>query len=191
MRKQHQPTDDQRRSAEAMAGVGIPHAQIARALQIDAKTLRLRYRDELGRGEAALARKMVGEPALGAAAPNAPTQKERDSVEAMAGFGVPHEDIARVIRIDAKALRLHYRSELDRGHAVAKTKVMQNLFTIATGTGREAVTASIFWLKCQAGWSEYAAPPAAGAGAPLGKKEQQRLDAETAADDTGWRGLVN
>ena len=191
MRKQHHPTDDQRRSAEAMAGVGIPHAQIARALQVDAKTLRLRYRDELGRGEAALARKIAGEPALGAAAPNAPTQKDRDSVEAMAGFGVPHEDIARVIRIDAKALRLHYRSELDRGHAVAKTKVMQNLFTIATGTGREAVTASIFWLKCQAGWSEFSPAPAAGAGAPLGRKEQQRLDAETAADDTGWRGLVN
>jgi hypothetical protein len=32
--------------------------------------------------------------------------------------------------------------------------VAENLFRKATGEGREAVTAAIFWLKARAGWKE-------------------------------------
>ncbi len=75
-------------------------------------------------------------------------------VEAMAGYGVPEIDIARVLGIDPKTLRKHYRDELDTGHVKANAKVAENLYRKATGEGREAVTAAIFWLKTRAGWKE-------------------------------------
>jgi hypothetical protein len=42
--------------------------------------------------------------------------------------------------------RKHFREELDTGHIKASAKVAGNLYRIATGSGREAVTAAIFWL---------------------------------------------
>jgi hypothetical protein len=72
----------------------------------------------------------------------------------MAGYGVPELDIARVIGIDPKTLRKHYRDELATGHVKANAKVAENLYRKATGEGREAVTAAISWLKTRAGWKE-------------------------------------
>lgn len=72
----------------------------------------------------------------------------------MAGYGVPEADIAGVIGVSPKTLRKHYRGELDHGHVKANAKVAENLFRKATGEGREAVTAAIFWLKTRAGWKE-------------------------------------
>lgn len=116
-----------------------------------------------------------------------PTAEQRKQVEEMAGFGIPHEDIARVFGIEGPTLRKHYRDELDTGQAKANSRVARNLFTIATGTGREAVTAAIFWLKVRAGWSEYAPSPLP---PPLGKKEQARLDA-VASKSSEWGALVH
>ena len=78
----------------------------------------------------------------------------RRQVEALAGYGVPEIDIARVVGIDAKTLRKHYRDELDNGHVKANAKVAENFYRRATGEGREAVTAAIFWLKTRARWKE-------------------------------------
>lgn len=120
-----------------------------------------------------------------------PTAEQRAMVEAMAGYGIPHDDIATVVGIDPKTLRVHYREQLDRGHIVANTKVAANLFKIATGTGREAVTAAIFWLKARAGWSEYApAPASAPKDAPLGKKAEADMAAQTAEQGTDWANLI-
>ncbi|HYF08417.1 MAG TPA: hypothetical protein VD970_12410, partial [Acetobacteraceae bacterium] len=46
----YQPTADQRRTVRAMAGFGVPQADIATFLKIDPKTLRKHYRDELDQG---------------------------------------------------------------------------------------------------------------------------------------------
>jgi hypothetical protein len=78
----------------------------------------------------------------------------RRQVEAMAGYGVTEAQIAGLIGIDSKTLRKHYREELDHGHVKANVKVAENLFRKATGEGREAVTAAIFWLKARARWKE-------------------------------------
>ncbi|WP_205853396.1 hypothetical protein [Zhengella mangrovi] len=83
-----------------------------------------------------------------------PTQVDRRQVETLAGYGVPETQIAGLLSIDPKTLRKHYRSELDHGHTKANAKVAENLFRIATGAGREAVTAAIFWLKTRAGWMD-------------------------------------
>ena len=72
----------------------------------------------------------------------------------MAGYGIPEADIACLLEIDPKTLRRHYRRELDKGHIKANSRVAENLYRKATGEGREAVTAAIFWLKTRAGWKE-------------------------------------
>lgn len=83
-----------------------------------------------------------------------PDPAGRRQVEAMAGYGIPEADIATVLEIDPKTLRKHYRKELDKGHIKSTAKVAENLYKKATGDGREAVIAAIFWLKTRAGWKE-------------------------------------
>lgn len=75
-----------------------------------------------------------------------PDTGDRKQVEAMAGYGVPEADSARVIGIDLKTLRKHYRTELEGGHIRANAKVAENLFRKATGEGREAMVAARGWL---------------------------------------------
>jgi len=72
----------------------------------------------------------------------------------MAAYGIPEWDIARVVGIDPKTLRKHYRDELDTGHVKATAKVAEFLFRRATTEGPQAVTAAIFWLKTRGGWRE-------------------------------------
>jgi hypothetical protein len=117
-----------------------------------------------------------------------PTPEQRKQVEAMAAYGIPHMDIARVIGTTHVTLAKLYRDELDTGQTKANARVADNLFKIATGAGREAVTAAIFWLKVRAGWSEYAPHPLP---APLGKKQQAELDAVSSAKGTEWSELVH
>ena len=45
-----EPTEEQRRTVKAMAGLGVPHEGIATMLDIDAKTLRKHFHPELERG---------------------------------------------------------------------------------------------------------------------------------------------
>ena len=51
-----------------------------------------------------------------------PDPFHRRQVEAMAAYGVPEIGIARVVGIDAKTLRRHYREELDTGQIKATPK---------------------------------------------------------------------
>ena len=82
-----------------------------------------------------------------------PDASSRRQVEALAGYGTPETEIAEVIGVDPKTLRKHYRQELRQGHTKANAKVAENLYRRATGEGREAVVAAIFWLK-NACWLE-------------------------------------
>ncbi|WP_206073673.1 hypothetical protein [Mesorhizobium sophorae] len=75
-------------------------------------------------------------------------------VEAMAGYGVAPADIAQVLGIEVETLKADYASELDGGHIKANARVAESLYRKATGEGREAVTAAIFWLKTRARWKE-------------------------------------
>ncbi|MFC0386865.1 hypothetical protein [Muricoccus vinaceus] len=81
-----------------------------------------------------------------------PTAEQRRTVRVMSGFGIPQTDIATLLEIDPKTLRLHFRHELDRGAAEATVKVAQTLFSMATSGQNTA--ASIFWMKARAGWRE-------------------------------------
>ena len=70
------------------------------------------------------------------------------------GYGVPESDTARVLAIDPKTLRRHYREELDTGQIKATAKVAEFLFRKATTEGPQCVTAAIFCMKTRGGWRE-------------------------------------
>jgi hypothetical protein len=80
-----------------------------------------------------------------------PDPSQRRQVEAMAAYGIPEVDIARVLSVDAKTLRKHYREELDLGETKANAQVAGFLFSAAKNGN---VTAQIFWLKTRARWRE-------------------------------------
>ena len=52
----------------------------------------------------------------------------------MTAYGVPEADVARVLRIDDKTLRKHYRDELDTGAIKATAKVAE--FPVPEGHDR-------------------------------------------------------
>jgi hypothetical protein len=84
-----------------------------------------------------------------------PTAEQRRTVEAMAAYGVREEEIAATIGdrgIDPKTLRKYFRRELDVGATKANSAVAQTLFKMATSGKHPG--ASMFWLKCRAGWKE-------------------------------------
>ena len=85
---------------------------------------------------------------------HSPEPAGRRQVEAMSAYGVPEADIARVLGIDPKTLRKHYRDELDTGGIKATAKVAEFLFRKATTEGHQCVTAAIFWMKTRGGWRE-------------------------------------
>ena len=80
-----------------------------------------------------------------------PDPASRRQVEALAAYGIPETDISRVVGVDPKTLRKHYRDELDMGETKANAQVAGFLFNAARSGN---VTARIFWLKTRARWRE-------------------------------------
>ena len=110
-----------------------------------------------------------------------PTDAQRRQVKAMAAYGVPEFDIAKVIGIAEKTLRKHFWQELETGHIEANAKVAESLFQKAMGNGQGAVTAAIFWLKCRAGWRE---------DSEADKRAQAEAASQTAVRGTNWEALL-
>ena len=80
-----------------------------------------------------------------------PTDSNRKKIEAMAGYGLPQEQIAKVMRIGVVTLKKYYAEELARGAAVANSMVAESLFKQC----REGnTTALIFWAKTRMGWKD-------------------------------------
>lgn len=119
----------------------------------------------------------------------APTPEQRRTARAMAGFGVPQNDIAIHFDIDPKTLRKHFRRELDSGMVEANVKVAQSLFNMATSGNN--VAAAIFWMKARGGWREKhevevsTRPPAALADEELARMIEYLREALQAEQATG------
>ena len=118
------------------------------------------------------------------------TDEQRRIVDAMTGYGIPQQDIARVIGIHEESLRKHFRDELDTGAAKANARVAQFLFEQATGQrGEGSVTAAIFWLKTRARWKETAATEHSGPdGTPIEIVDPQ---AEVARRQAATRAILD
>ena len=82
---------------------------------------------------------------------HAPTDAQRKLVEIHATVGTTQDMIARMIGIDKKTLRLHYRDELDLSMVKANATIGGALFNKAKGGDTASM---IFWLKTRARWRE-------------------------------------
>jgi hypothetical protein len=82
------------------------------------------------------------------------TAKHRAACLAHAMYGVPHAQIALLLGISEDSLRKYLGHELALGKARATTAVLGALYRTASGKGRQALAAQIFWAKAQAGWRE-------------------------------------
>ena len=85
--------------------------------------------------------------------PFEPTAKERQQVEAMAGVGLPHDQIGALVRdgVCTDVIRQYFAHELKAGKAKASAKIGQTLFNRAIGGETAAL---IWWTKSQMGWKE-------------------------------------
>jgi hypothetical protein len=130
--------------------------------------------------------------------PFAPTDDHRRQVEALAAYGVPQDEICRLVvnpasgrPIDIKTLHRHFRDELDTGMTKANARVAESLFRQAVGSPAQVdangnviraeqqpvVSAGIFWLKARAGWSERTRHELSGPdGGPIQSMDLTKLD---------------
>ena len=84
-----------------------------------------------------------------------PTAEQRKTLEIMAAYGIPEEQIASTTGpkgIDPKTLRKHFRRELLLGATKANSKVAETAYQMAISG--KCPTMTIFWLKCRARWKE-------------------------------------
>ena len=81
-----------------------------------------------------------------------PTDKDREIVKAMASYGVPQEDIGRVIGVSHVTLRKYYAPEIETAAVQANAKVAETCYQMAVSGKMPAAT--FFWLKTRAGWRE-------------------------------------
>lgn len=80
-----------------------------------------------------------------------PSEEQRIEVQDLSRHGTPQKQIASIIGIAIDTLKKHFREELDNGKEAANAAVAGSLYRNAIAG---CVTSQIFWLKCQAGWSE-------------------------------------
>ena len=96
--------------------------------------------------------------------PLEPTKQMRASVLAMAGFGIPADEIARAMLhpvtgkpISETTLKKFFAYELSAGTGIMKHKVVGFLARMATGINGstpQAVTAAIYLTKARWGWRD-------------------------------------
>ena len=80
-----------------------------------------------------------------------PTQEQKDTAKRLSALGVPHEDIAKRLKISADTLVKYYHEELDEGRIDANAVIAGTLFQQAK---KGNTAAAIFWLKTRARWKE-------------------------------------
>lgn len=115
--------------------------------------------------------------------PHEPTDKDRKQVTLMAGIGLTHDQIAKIIGISDETLRKYYATELEVSAAMMNAQVAQNLFSIATSKGAGAVASAIFWMKTRGGWREVERKEITGKdGAPIAINTN-KLDVSQLDDD--------
>jgi hypothetical protein len=96
----------------------------------------------------------------------------------MSSFGIPGQEIVRVLGINPSTMRKCFPEEFATGHVEANAKVEQALFKKATSDGHGSVIACIFWLKCRAGWHDKVND--------LGKNDASLAAAAKAGSDSDW-----
>lgn len=81
-----------------------------------------------------------------------PTDEQRKVVRKLAGYGLPHEQIAALVGrgIDRDTLTKHFRVELDEGKAASSEAIGRTLFEKAMAGDTASL---IWWTKAQMRWT--------------------------------------
>lgn len=123
-----------------------------------------------------------------------PNARTKDEVELAAAVGLAHEDIANSLGISRSTLEKYYTYELSTGAYNRRLK-WHGMLEKSAAKGNVAAQKALLVTKPH--W----APPPLVTSAPeeaektakpakLGIKEQRQLEARTAAQGTGWSGLL-
>lgn len=147
------------RAVKTLRESGMTMNEIAEALGIAPATLKANFSPELG-------------PLRRGRVRFKPTEMDRKNVQSMAGYGIPHSEIAKLVinpgtekPICRQTLEDEFRRELDVGATMANARVGEAMFLSATNVGGpQSVTAQIFWAKCRMGWREPQALEVSGPG---------------------------
>lgn len=83
--------------------------------------------------------------------PHERTEYNAKQVEAMSAYGVPQDDIAKVLGISKNTLRKYYLDELDTAAIKANAKIAGKLYEKAMSGDSASI---FFWLKTRAKWKE-------------------------------------
>jgi hypothetical protein len=88
-----------------------------------------------------------------------PTEKDRNTVRTMYAYGIAEEAIAKVLKVDPKTLRKHYREELDAALPEFQRLVVHRLSLFALGKVEGALPADslracMFVAKTRFGFRE-------------------------------------
>ena len=111
---------------------------------------------------------MAGMPGRSGRKPFVPTPEQRSNVKALAGLGMPQEQICRLVTnppLDVKTLRKHFRLEIETAeiklHALMGNFAVANILGMAPPAGTRAIDnqharASLlkFFAKTRMGWKE-------------------------------------
>lgn len=90
----------------------------------------------------------------------APTDKDRQTVFNLCGYGMPHIEIASYLGITAATLQRHFQKQLDKAKIYKNRKVARRLYLDALISGN--IKAQMFFLGTQAHWrsnTEVPIPP--------------------------------
>lgn len=80
-----------------------------------------------------------------------PTDESKQTVSLHATVGTPQDIIAKILGVDKKTLRKHYRDQLDQSTAKANATIGGALYNKAKNGD---TAAQIFWMKTRARWRE-------------------------------------
>lgn len=124
-----------------------------------------------------------------------PTTVTRQKVAVAAGAGMAHEQIAIGLGISRNTLEKHFEKELSVGAYGKRMEVLLSLHQAAkkgSSSAAKAYLAAEPWLAAPPVPAQPDVPqvPVAKPAQKLGKKEQAKIDASTAAHGTGWEGLL-
>lgn len=89
-----------------------------------------------------------------------PTEATKTLVALGVGAGYTQGQIARLVGVDEKTLRLRYEAELAEGADKINLAIVGNLASIARDRNHpKCVTAAIYWTKARMGWTDRAETP--------------------------------
>jgi hypothetical protein len=80
-----------------------------------------------------------------------PTEEQRKLVSQLVAVGVRQEDLPIFFDVCLNTIRLHFAEEIANAKLKANAAIARKLYNEAVDGN---ITAMIFWLKTQAGWSE-------------------------------------